>query len=418
MDNSLPARLREQARKLRFGLLLLPLLISACISPVAYGPIPHSDYVANDRCRPGVQPAEEFADKPYFAVTSRLPDCRAEPVALLAQRSDTLRYVRFGDPADVQITDAKGKVKTEKRIPLALNDNQQWWDDLAAETKKRDGRILLYVHGFRETFFTSARDSAQIARLSGLDIPMVHYSWPSQGEFLKYAADETNMYYNERQFRTFLTKLAQQPWTKEIILVAHSLGVRLAIPAIEFVDRNSSNADSSNISNIILASPDIDRQDFERDIAETVLTMRRVNNDRRITVYVSAKDRALGLSYNFHGYPRLGRPDCFNPFEATSLREQGYPVRCYAAKTEYDTQPDKSGLTIVDTTAISRGRTGHSDYLRSALACADFAAVINGTAKKTSARKATRLLHVFELQADPDRPETDDVAVCRRQPNP
>jgi esterase/lipase superfamily enzyme len=418
MDNSLPARLRDQARKLRFGLLLLPLLISACISPVAYGPIPHSDYVANDRCRPGVQPVEEFADKPYFAVTSRLPDCRAEPVALLAQRSDTLRYARFGDPADVQITDAKGKVKTEKRIPLALNDNQQWWDDLAAETKERDGRILLYVHGFRETFFTSARDSAQIARLSGLDIPMVHYSWPSQGEFLKYAADETNMYYNERQFRSFLTKLAQQPWTKEIILVAHSLGVRLAIPAIEFVDRNSSNADSSNISNIILASPDIDRQDFERDIAETVLTMRRVNNDRRITVYVSAKDRALGLSYNFHGYPRLGRPDCFNPFEATSLRERGYPVRCYAAKTEYDTQPDKSGLTIVDTTAISRGRTGHSDYLRSALACADFAAVINGTAKKTSARKATRLLHVFELQADPDRPETDDVAVCRRQPNP
>ena len=418
MQETLPNRLAGQAGKLRFGLCLLPLLVSACISPVQYGSIPHSEYVANDRCRPDVQPAEQFADKPHFAVISRLPDCRTEPVTLLSQRSDTIRYARFGDPADMEIADAKGKMKTQERIPLALNNDQQWWDDLAAATQKRDGRILLYVHGFRETFFTSARDSAQIARLSGLDIPMVHYSWPSQGEFLKYAADETNMYYNERQFRSFLTKLAQQPWTKEIILVAHSLGVRLAIPAIEFVDRNSSNAASSNISNIILASPDIDRQDFERDIAETVLTMRRVNNDRRITVYVSAKDRALGLSYNFHGYPRLGRPDCFNPFEAAALREQGYPERCYAAKTQYDTQPDKSGLTIVDTTAISREKTGHSDYLRSALACSDFAAVVNGTARETSARKPTRLLHVFALEADSDRPQPDDMAACRRKPTP
>jgi len=417
MQNILPVGLAHQARKLRFCLLILPILVTACISPVQYGDIPHGDYVANDRCRPGVQPAETLADKPYFAVTTRLPDCRTDRVTLLNQRSEVIRYGRFGDPAETEITDAKGKVKMQEAIPFALNNDKQWWDDLAAQTKKHDGRILLYVHGFKETFFTSARDSAQIARLSGLDIPMVHYSWPSQGEFLKYAADETNMYYNERQFRTFLTRLAQQPWTKEIILVAHSLGARLAIPAIEYVDRNSSNADSSNISNIILASPDVDRQDFERDIAETVLTMRRVNNDRRITVYVSTKDRALGLSYSFHGYPRLGRPDCFNPFEATSLRDQGYPERCYAAKTKYDTEPDKSGLSIIDTTAISRGQTGHSDYLRSALACSDFAAVVNGTEGKASRRKATRLLHVFELVLDLDGAEPDDLAVCRRKPD-
>lgn len=416
MPKNGPGGLVHQARKLRFGLLILPLLVSACIAPVQYGAIRHADYIVNDRCRPGVQPEETLAEKPYFAVTTRLPDCRTEPVTLLGQRSDIIRYGRFGDPAKSEITTAKGKVKTERLIPFVLTNDQQWWDDLAAETRQRDGRILLYVHGFSETFFTSARDSAQMARLSGLDIPVVHYSWPSQGEFLKYAADETNMYYNERQFRSFLTRLAQQPWTKEIILVAHSLGVRLAIPAIEFVDRNSSNADSSNISNIILASPDIDRQDFERDIAETVLTMRQVNNDRRITVYLSAKDRALGLSYSFHGYPRLGRPDCFDPFEATALREQGHPERCYAAKSQYDTQPEKSGLTIVDTTAVSRGRTGHSDYLRSALACSDFAAVVNRTESKSSKRRATRLLHVFELVADPEDAESDDVAVCRRRP--
>lgn len=417
MQRMLSEEILHRLQQLRNSLLVLPLLVTACISPVQYGDIPHADYIANERCRPGVQPVEALADKPYFVVTSRLPDCRTDQVALLNQRSEIVRYGRFGAPQEMEITNAKGKAKSREVIPFALNDNQQWWDDLAAEAMKRDGRILLYVHGFKETFFTSARDSAQIARLSGLDIPVVHYSWPSQGALLKYAADETNMYYNERQFRSFLTKLAQQPWTKEVILVAHSLGGRLVIPAIEFVDLNSSSEDASNISNIILASPDIDRQDFERDITATVLTMRRVNNDRRITIYLSAKDRALGLSYSFHGYPRLGRPDCFNPFEAASLRDQGYPERCYAAKTSYDTEPEKSGLTIIDTTANSRGQTGHSDYLRSAVVCSDFAAVVNGTANKTVKRKATRLLHVFELLTEPDGPEPDDEAACQRKPN-
>ena len=99
------------------------------------------------------------------------------------------------------------------------------------------------------------------------------------------------------------------------------------------------------------------------------------------------------------------------------MREQGYAERCYAAKTEYDTEPDKSGLSIIDTTAISRGQSGHSDYLRSALACSDFAAVVNGTEGKASKRKATRLLHVFELVPDSSAPEPDDIAVCRRNPD-
>ncbi|QJB70877.1 alpha/beta hydrolase [Parasphingorhabdus halotolerans] len=397
--------------------LALPFFASGCITPVEYGDVRHIDYIDNARCQPEAKSDGTFIDQPYFVVTSRLPDCRTERVTLLNHRSDIIRYGRFAAPQEMAVTSAKGKTKNVTAIPFSLSNNQQWWDDLSREAQQHDGRILLYVHGFKETFFTSARDSAQISRLSGLDIPMVHYSWPSQGALLKYATDETNMYYNERQFRGFLTRLAQQPWTKEIILVAHSLGARLVIPAVEFVDRNSSSEDSSNISNIILASPDVDRQDFERDIAETVLTTRRVNNDRRITVYASAKDRALGASYNIHGYPRLGRPDCFDPFEAAALKEKGLPERCYASKTKYDTPPEKSGLTIIDTTEVSRGRTGHSDYLTSAAACTDFMAIINGERNRTTGREETRLSHVFALSPVPKDKRPDDSIVCRRDRN-
>ena len=146
------------------------------------------------------------------------------------------------------------------------------------------------------------------------------------------------------------------------------MGARLVIPAIAYVDRTSSNADSSNISNVILASPDIDRETFERDIEEEVLSPRRVANNRRITVYVSHADKALAASRALHGYPRLGSPYCFNPFEAADLKAKGLPVRCYPVSVP--------GLTVIDTTDVSRTTTGHSNFLRSAVACRDFVDVV------------------------------------------
>ena len=62
------------------------------------------------------------------------------------------------------------------------------------------------------------------------------------------------------------------------------------------------------------------------DDGEEVLAARRVNNDRRITVYASLNDKALAVSRALHGYPRLGSPYCFNPFEAADLKAKGVLV--------------------------------------------------------------------------------------------
>jgi esterase/lipase superfamily enzyme len=212
-----------------------------------------------------------------------------------------------------------------------------------------------------------------------------------------------------RNFRDFLKTLAERPWVKEIVVVSHSLGARLVIPAIAYVDRTSSSADSSNISNVILASPDIDRETFERDIEEEVLAPRRVANDRRITVYVSRADKALAASRALHGYPRLGSPYCFDPFEAAELKAKGLPIRCYVKPV--------SGLTVIDTTDVSRTTTGHSNFLRSAAACRDFVDVVAGKRTRPE-RTATHLAHVFQLLPDPADPKPDDEAICNRVPAP
>jgi esterase/lipase superfamily enzyme len=391
------------------GLFFASLALSGCGVAVQYGDIPHSQLSENPRCNPAQTDAAAIAGKDYFAVTSRLPDCLSDNIRLTIHRTDRVRYARFAPP----LTTKPAKGDKQIVVPLAFQPESEWWDGLRDAANLRKGRVLLYVHGYRETFPSTAKDTVQIAALTQFDGPIIQYSWPSQGNLLSYAVDETNMYWDERNFRNFLTKLARTEWVKEIVIVSHSLGARLVIPAVEYVDRSSTNADSSNISNVILASPDVDREDFERDIAEEVLALRRVNNDRRITVYASLNDKALAVSRALHGYPRLGSPYCFNPFEAKELKAKGLPERCFATKTKYETEPSKTGFSIVDTTDVTSGGSGHSDYLKSIAVCKDFAAVVNGS-RSGEGRLPTQNAHVFKLQLTA-KPTKEAVAAACKQ---
>lgn len=390
-----------RTKSLLATLALVPL--SGCsIAAVDYGKIRHADYVADPRCaaQPGATVDGEAL--PYFFATSRLPDCRTPEIELLRHRGDRMRYGRFNAPREVVV----GK-KKKLLAPLAFQTSADWWRALQAETDRKQGRVLLYIHGYRENFSTTSKDAAQIARMTGFDGPIIEYSWPSQGKILSYVVDETNMYHDVRNFRDFLKTLAEQGWVKEIVIVSHSLGARLVIPAVAYVDRTSSSADSSNISNIILASPDIDRETFERDIEEEVLSARRVANNRRITVYVSRADKALAASRALHGYPRLGSPYCFDPFEAADLKARGLPERCYPAP--------RTGFTVIDSTDVSRGSTGHSNFLRSAVVCRDFVDVVANRRTRPE-RTPTQWEHVFRLLPDPAVPKDGDDAICHRTP--
>lgn len=380
------------------------LTLAGCIGPVDYGKIRHAEYVADARCAAVAGAPVDGDALPLFVVTSRLPDCRTDAIRLLHHRGDRVRYGRFTAPREMQVANKKIFL-----TPLAFQEAGDWWQALRAETDRRQGRVLLYVHGYRETFETTSKDTAQIARMTGFDGPVVAYSWPSQGKVLKYGADETNMYHDVRNFRDFLRHLADRPWVREIVVVSHSLGARLVIPAITSADRLSRRADrTGNISNIILASPDIDRETFERDIAGEVLAADRVALGRRITIYTSLKDKALAASRALHGYPRLGSPFCFNPFKAAELRKKGLPERCYPVAIP--------GLTVIDTTDVSRGATGHSNFLRSAVACRDFVAVVRDKTA-TSHRVATHLRHVFRLLPDPAAPKELDEILCNQTPD-
>jgi esterase/lipase superfamily enzyme len=397
---------------------LLALALAGCVTGIDYGPVPHSELSAGVICNPDQSitdsktvPDKAVIEKPMFAVTSRLPDCTSGTIKLTDFRGEKLRYARFASLK----SDKRGRGKEALPTAIAFESEGKWWADLETATAANQGRLILYVHGYRENFNTSSRDSEQIARLSNFTGPVIQYSWPSENELLSYAVDETNMYWDERNFRGFLEILARKPWVNDIVVISHSLGARLVIPSIEYVDRNAPSQDASNISKIILASPDTDRSEFERDIGTIILSKRRVAAGRRMTVYVSDKDKALGLSRVIHGYPRLGRPFCFNPFEAAKLKANGLPERCYASNFQMQASTGIDGLVIVDTTDVTGGRSGHSDYLKSARACRDFASVLQGKGGLTEERQPTHLPYVFRLAPYIKGEKPDHEAICMRR---
>ena len=344
--------------------IILTLGLSACVFPsVEYSETPWRDFV--DGCRN--TSAEELSDKPYFLVTSRLPDCRDNPVSLTVQRADNIRYGRFSKPE--MFKPQKGK--EYMRGQLAFQAEATWRQSLASEARKHDGKVLIYVHGYNETFASTSEDAIDIATYTGFSGPVVHYSWPSRGELLGYTIDENNSDFEQEYFAAIVRNIAELSATKKIVLVSHSMGARLAVPAIEHLDRTTSSAVKSKLSNIVLASPDYDAGLFFRKLQYSILGSDMAPANRQITVYTSRKDIAVSLSRSLHGYARLGNPKCDDPVAERNRPTSEKPPRCYPLLPSI-----LNGFALVDTTGVSDSNNGHNDFLRSRPGCADLAHVI------------------------------------------
>jgi esterase/lipase superfamily enzyme len=187
---------------------------------------------------------------------------------------------------------------------------------------------FVFAHGYNVTFKTAALRTAQIAVDTGLESVPIFYSWPSSGKVKSYVSDEQKADWTRANLLTFLDLLATSTPAEEIVVIAHSMGARPATWALgrllarrpEFRHR---------FRELILAAPDIDAAVFKRDILPELAPL-----SARMTLYASAKDRALAASHAIHGGPRAG--------------DAGGDIVV------------ASGLETVDATAIDTDFLGHS----------------------------------------------------------
>jgi esterase/lipase superfamily enzyme len=185
--------------------------------------------------------------------------------------------------------------------------------------------LLVFIHGYNTTFADALRRTAQIFYDLDFDGAPILYSWPSAGEVSKYPVDETNVEWTTPHLLAFLTLVIQRSHPQNVYLLAHSMGNRALIRALESL-RPKEHA----IREVLMAAPDIDSDVFRQEAPPIS------NVAARLTLYASSKDEALELSKKFHGYPRAGDPS------------GGIVI--------------VPGIDTIDATAVDTGLTGHSYY--------------------------------------------------------
>jgi esterase/lipase superfamily enzyme len=128
------------------------------------------------------------------------------------------------------------------------------------------------------------------------------FSWPSKGRLslFDYAADEAAIEASGGKISEFLETFAQHTDADRVHVIAHSMGNRGLLRALDRVIARAAKSSKKPFHHLIFAAPDVDAAVF-RDLARDC---RDIANHS--TLYVSSHDRAIASSGIIHQAPRAG----------------------------------------------------------------------------------------------------------------
>jgi esterase/lipase superfamily enzyme len=178
-------------------------------------------------------------------------------------------------------------------------------EELLAQVKARLGasklfkdQAVVFVHGYNTSFDNALYRTAQIAYDLDFDGATFLYSWPSGGAVASYTYDRESAQASEPYLREFLEMVVKQTGAKQVSIIAHSMGNQPLMDVLR--DMRSSAPEGVEISQVILAAPDVDADSFT-NLARTIKGLAK-----NVTLYVASNDRALIVSRNFWGSYRAG----------------------------------------------------------------------------------------------------------------
>jgi esterase/lipase superfamily enzyme len=167
-------------------------------------------------------------------------------------------------------------------------------NDLLAESGSgRD--VLIYVHGFKQTFETAALDAAYLSDSIKFNGQTVLFSWPSKAGLFDYAYDRDSAMYSRDDLERVLRSIVEAPNGGRIHIVAHSMGTMLTLESLRQLYARYGDTVASRIGAIVFASPDIDMDVFSSSV-------HRIGPlAGKITVIAATNDRALAISGQIAG---------------------------------------------------------------------------------------------------------------------
>jgi len=176
---------------------------------------------------------------------------------------------------------------------LQPQNHSEFWASIRSAVAERsvgERHAVLYLHGYNTSFDEAAIRAAQIG--FDLKVPgvMAFFSWPSQGSVRGYIADEASIENSEGVITDFMVDLATKSGAKNVHVIAHSMGNRGLLRALQRIEARVKRRSKVRFGQIFLAAPDIDAALFES------LAYLYPRLSKRTTLYVSPADKALGAS--------------------------------------------------------------------------------------------------------------------------
>ena len=195
----------------------------------------------------------------------------------------------------------------------------------------RRKEVVLFVHGYRESFEDAAMTMGELCHFLGRDFVCAIFTWPAGatgGRLFGYDVDYESSEYAVQDLVKVIRIIAATPGLERIHFIAHSRGTdtlasALADLSVQAYAGRSSPAQAFHVGNVVLVAPDLDGDvalakifkvfsDPDLPFGERPDPLATIppSPGLKLTLYVSRDDKALATSgWLFGSIARLGRID-------------------------------------------------------------------------------------------------------------
>ena len=181
----------------------------------------------------------------------------------------------------------------------AIEPVPQIGDLPGASSGARD--VLIYVHGFNQTFETAVLDAARLSDGIKFHGDTLAFAWPSKAKLLDYGYDRDSAMWSRDALEKVLDGLMASPTVGRLHIVAHSIGTMLTMEALRQLYAHQGDAAADRLGAVVFAAPDIDMDVFTSSVDHIGPIA------RKITLLTATNDRALAVSrWMAGGMTRVG----------------------------------------------------------------------------------------------------------------
>jgi len=178
-------------------------------------------------------------------------------------------------------------------------DAEAFWTQVQGELgHTASGAIVVFVHGYSYGFERHCKAAAALQRSLAGKATVLMFSWPSNGRPTDYIPDQADVEWSVPLLARLLAELADHLGPERVQVLAHSLGSRGVIFALERL--RAERQTRPLIGQLVLMAPDLDAQTFVERLPALVPLA------AGITLYASSNDTPLKASRQLHKAPRLG----------------------------------------------------------------------------------------------------------------